>query len=226
MHHRAKDITGLRVGYLTAIRYHGTDGKHSLWAFRCECGTEKVLVASEMQKQAKRGVRASCGCMRGVTIGANSTKHGMSAHPAYGVWRSMMDRCALPTHQAWRNYGARGIGVCDRWRASFENFWADMGETYQPGLTLDRTDNAKGYGPENCRWADYKTQMRNTRNNRMLSTPLGEMPLWQAVELTGIGQTTLLYRANNNWPAKDMFRPPNLKPRSLTSSIVALAPGS
>ena len=138
----------------------------------------------------------------------------------------MMDRCALPTHQAWRNYGARGIGVCDRWRASFENFWADMGETYQPGLTLDRTDNAKGYGPENCRWADYKTQMRNTRNNRMLSTPLGEMPLWQAVELTGIGQTTLLYRANNNWPAKDMFRPPNLKPRSLTSSIVALAPGS
>src|SRR5574343_575843 len=115
MHHRAVDITGLRVGYLTALKYHGSDGR------KCR-----------------------------QTLSAKLTGHGMSKHPAYAVWRPMLARCGTPSHPAFKNYGARGITVCARWRKSFENFWEDMGPTYRRGLTLERTNNARGYSPANC----------------------------------------------------------------------------
>ena len=73
----------------------------------------------------------------------------------------MVRRCTTPTHQAFRNYGARGITVCERWH-KFEHFYADMGD--KPiGLDLDRIDNEKGYSPDNCRWATRKQNIRNTR---------------------------------------------------------------
>ena len=59
-------------------------------------------------------------------MSAKKRTHGLSKHPAYAVYRSMLDRCSLPTHQSWKNYGARGITVCDRWKQSFENFWEDI----------------------------------------------------------------------------------------------------
>ena len=136
MHHRARDLTGEKLGYLTAIRYIGSDQKKSIWEVKCECGTLKPMQAQEFVKQQKKGIVASCGCMRRATIGRRNTTHGMSGHPAFAVWRSMNDRCHLASHQAYHNYGARGIAVCERWRESFENFWADMGPTYRTGVSI------------------------------------------------------------------------------------------
>lgn len=200
MHHRARDITGLRVGYLTAIRYHGSDGKKSLWEVGCDCGKTIIMCPSELQKQGKRGIIASCGCMRKATIGKRNTKHGMCRHPAYAVWRSMVDRCRLPTHQAWENYGGRGITVCARWSESFENFWADMGPAYRKGGTLERRDNSLGYTPENCAWRTRKQQANNTRRSRWLDTQKGRMTVAQASEFYGVKYTTLLYRLAHGWP--------------------------
>ena len=194
MHHRAKDITGLRVGYLTASMYQGSDCKKSLWEVRCDCGNTITMPATELKKQAKRGVIASCGCMRRATIAARQRLHGMSLHPAFAVWRSMIDRCTLPSHQAWRNYGARGITVCARWRESFEAFWADMGPAYTPGLTLERVDNMRGYGPDNCRWATYKDQANNRRNNRVVQTPDGPMTAAQLADKLGVPRSTMYLR--------------------------------
>lgn len=216
MHHNAKDITGLRVGYLTASRYHSSDGKKSLWVTTCACGQEKVLAATEIVKMKKRGVQASCGCMKRVTIGERNTKHGMSAHPAYWVWRGMIDRCRLPSHHAWERYGARGIKVCKRWERSFDAFWADMGPTYQPGLTLERRDNDRGYSPRNCEWATRRVQANNKSNSLDVQGPWGKTTVAELSEKTGIGRTTIYYRLRLGLTGHDLVVKPDVSRRFTT----------
>ena len=135
--------------------------------------------------------------------------HGFAKHPAYWVWRSMIDRCRLSSHHAYHNYGARGISVTPRWHGSFLAFWLDMGPTYRPGLSLERIDNDAGYGPENCRWATPKEQSRNTRRSRFVRTPWGRITVVEASERSGIAVTTLLYRLDRGWPESRLFIPPD-----------------
>ena len=158
--------------------------------------------------------------MRYRLIGLARTSHGMSHHQAFGVWHSMKQRCMDPNHQAYHNYGARGITVCDRWVDSFENFWADMGPTWEKGLDLDRIDNNAGYSPENCHWTSRKRNCRNKRNTRMIETPYWQLPLSAAAELTGIGETSLLYRMDHGWPVESLFVMPDFRHMSTTSGIV------
>lgn len=87
---------------------------------------------------------------------------GMSHTKTYNTWARMIDRCNNQNHPGYKYYGARGIQVCDRWRYSFENFLADMGE-HPAGLSIDRINNDGGYEPGNCRWATSKQQAANKR---------------------------------------------------------------
>lgn len=86
----------------------------------------------------------------------------MSASRLYWVWADMIGRCTNPNHHAFKNYGGRGIAVCDRWK-SFENFSADVSPR-PPEMMLDRQNNDLGYSPENFRWATRKEQNSNRRN--------------------------------------------------------------
>lgn len=89
-------------------------------------------------------------------------KHGMSHTPIYHVWATMKARCESPRLPAYRNYGARGIQVCDRWQ-SFENFLVDMGPR-PDGCSIDRIDPDGDYCPENCRWLPFGENV--ARSNR------------------------------------------------------------
>ena len=209
MHHRAIDLTGQKFGRLTATCYAGSDGRKSLWLTICECGSSGVRVASELRK----GKTKSCGCLSREVARAGRTTHGMSRHPAFAVWRSMVGRCTLPTHQAWHNYGGRGIRVCRRWRKSFSAFWEDMGPTYSAGLTLDRKDNSKGYTPCNCAWATYTQQARNRRGNVLVQTPWGRVTVAEAAQRSGINVTTLLYRLAHGVPPSQLLKAPDIRNR-------------
>jgi hypothetical protein len=129
----------------------------------------------------------------------------------------MLARCSRPTHAAFKNYGGRGISVCPEWAESFEAFWADMGPTYKPGLTLDREDNDGNYTPTNCRWATHTTQARNRRRSRVVQTPWGEMSTAELSERTGLGMSTIYYRLARNVTPEQLVAEPDVSRRFMTS---------
>lgn len=94
-------------------------------------------------------------------------RHGMSQSLLYKKWQSMRARCENPNNSHYKNYGARGIYVCERW-ASFEYFFEDMGEPPSSSHSLERIDNNGPYSPDNCRWATDSEQSRNTRRTRLV----------------------------------------------------------
>ncbi len=132
--------------------------------------------------------------------------HGRSLEPTYFIWLQMHNRCKNPKHRQYRDYGGRGISVCQRWK-NYVAFMDDMGPR-PDGLTLERVDNSLGYGPDNCHWASHETQNRNTRRNVRihylgLSLCVGE---W-AVRL-GIPEHTIHTRLKLGWDAEKALTTP------------------
>jgi hypothetical protein len=95
--------------------------------------------------------------------------HGLYGIPEYRAWAAMKSRCSNPKHPRWKYYGARGITVCERWLASFNNFWADMGPRPSPTHCLDRRDNDGNYEPANCHWATGDESRINRRARAVTS---------------------------------------------------------
>jgi len=92
-------------------------------------------------------------------------RHGMYSTPIYQVWQSMKKRCYNSNCKDYKDYGGRGIIVCDRWLNSFENFYEDMGDKPFPKAQLDREKNNEDYTPDNCRWVTNTVNQQNRRNN-------------------------------------------------------------
>lgn len=218
-HHKFKDLTGQTFGALTALSPETSTGKSWKWRYRCQCGQQTVKLGSDVTKELKRGGTPNCGCLTRKLMSEAMSTHGMSKHPVFAVWRSMLDRCRLPSHKAYKNYGGRGIAVCERW-LKFENFWADMGASYQRGLELDRADNDGPYSPENCQWV---TRRANTMNKR---TSVRQVDVPALSRETGIGRTTLYNRIRAGWPLSKLREKPSPANRCTTSSTAALGTDS
>lgn len=215
-HHNFRDLSGQKFGALTALHPSHSTGKTWAWVYRCQCGALTTKLGMDVTKELKRGGTPNCGCLTRTLISKGNSTHGMTRHPAYAVWRSMLDRCRLPSHKAWANYGGRGITVAPEW-GTFEVFWADMGLTYRRGLDLDRRDNNSGYSKENCRWVSRRTNTMNKRNTLKVDIP-------ELSKQLGIPRSTLYYRLAHNQPL-DAPVDKRKATRSTTSSTPAPATG-
>lgn len=182
-----------------------------VWKCRCDCGKEKLISQGRMRS----GDTQSCGClnreMNAASVSKRNTTHGHwkggESSPTWGAWFSMRQRCSRENHHAWKDYGGRGIAVCERWEI-FENFLADMGECPE-GLTLDRYPDKNGnYEPGNCRWATSTEQNRNRRTNRMITFNGETRCLAEWAELKGLSWTALASRLDNEWDLEQALNTP------------------
>lgn len=123
--------------------------------YKCFCGNE---FETQFHGVKNKSI-TSCGCSR---VTHNKTKHSL-----YTVWHNMVRRCINKNHRGYKDYGGRGITVCDEW-FDINNFIEDMLPSYQDGLSIDRKNNDLGYNKDNCRWVNKNTQARNTR--KIMST--------------------------------------------------------
>jgi hypothetical protein len=134
---------------------------------------------------------------------------GSKFHDERDVWKGILARCQNPNNAAYKNYGGRGITVCERWQ-SFRNFIYDMGPRPK-GLFIERIDNDLGYCPSNCKWATWHEQSRNRRNNRIIEFNGKSQCLADWAEETGINRNVIAKRLNTGWSIKRALTVPMTK---------------
>lgn len=142
---------------------------------------------------------------------ANNLRHGYARKgkltSEWQAWNHMLQRCYNPNDAFYSDYGGRGIGVCERWRHSFDNFIADMGDKPGKKYSLDRINGDLDYSPDNCRWADPKTQAQNRRTVIWVEHNGEWHCLAEWTRITGIKRTTLEARFHKGWTGERLFMP-------------------
>lgn len=138
-----------------------TKTNHLMYDCECECGNKITVTANSLRRQNGK----SCGCLRSELLKIKLTKHGLSETREYRIWCNMKQRCSNKSLKQYKDYGGKGIKVCERWIGSFDNFIADMGKATTEIHSIDRIDNDGNYEPSNCRWATLSEQCLNKRDS-------------------------------------------------------------
>ena len=191
-----KDIkTGQKFNKLTVIkmdhteRYKSPKGKNlnkKYYLCKCECGNTTIVYQGKLLS----GQTKSCGCLQ--------TKHGKYKSSLYNIWRGMKKRCDLTQSKDYKNYGGRGISVCQDWENDFKSFYDwSIKNGYQEGLTIDRKNNDGNYCQENCRWVSMKEQARNKRSNVIIEIDGEKKNITDWAEHIGVKRHILYWRFHN-----------------------------
>lgn len=215
------DITGNKYSRLLVLSKHDAPAKSggSLWNCICDCGMEVIANSSNL----KNGSTKSCGCLGrewAKELGSNKeflkkrvekqTQHGHKRRGKktreYTTWLYMKERCQKPRNKDYKNYGARGINVCERWDKSFINFLHDMGEK-PVGHCIDRINVNGNYEPGNCRWVALSISSGEHRRDNILVEHKGKKyeSLAAACRHIGIPLTRAHYRLRKGMPIEKVL---------------------
>lgn len=201
-----KDLTNCRFGRWVVL-YRANDyicksGYHNvMWHCKCDCGVERDV----RSKSLLCGNSQSCGCLQREQLSGRASKHHGFGTRLYTIWNSMRQRCNNSNHYAFKNYGGRGIRICEEWN-DYERFreWAinsGYDDNAEYGLyTLDRIDVNGNYSPTNCRFVDMKTQGGNRRNTLFMAVEGVTHSLKDWAEITGIKYDTIYKRYKKGKP--------------------------
>lgn len=215
------DRTGQRYGRLVVIerapdQVFSSGRKVVRWKCKCDCGNIVEVATTSLGS----GLTQSCGCWNNEQRKKSETKkiiHGdcnkdKEYHNLYERWITIKKRCYQKSKDNYKNYGGRGITVCDKWLHNYTAFkeWA-LANNYSPELTIDRIDNNKNYSPDNCRWVDNKTQQNNKRSNTFITYNGKTKTLQQWADETGINNSTISSRLKNGWSVESALTTPPLR---------------
>jgi hypothetical protein len=186
----------------------------------CKCG----IVKGYQKKYLLNGNTKSCGCYKRVAQSKAITIHNLSRHPLFTTYKDMLRRCYISKCKAYRDYGARGITVCEEWRNDIKVFydWA-VSNGWSKGLQIDRENNEGNYCPENCRFVTKEVNNKNTRRNVFL-TAFGEtkcMSDWLADKRCKVKGNGLKERLKTGkWSNEEAITtPPNLRKKEFSRKI-------
>ena len=194
-----KDLTGQTFGRLTIIektekRKHGS----VVWKCSCVCGNIVEATANCLV----RGKTKSCGCYRTEIRKLNCTKtfttHGQTKTKLYHVWQGIKRRCYNKKAKQYKDYGGRGICMCNTWKENYTNFkeWS-LNNGYKEGLTIERINVNGNYEPSNCTWIPLKEQNMNRRTTHYLTYNRKTLSITEWARNTGIPRATISRRINS-----------------------------
>lgn len=176
---------------------YGNQGKKEYWQkCICVCGVIKNIRCRHLK------TTNSCGCVHKKDSSEKWLKHGYGGTPEYESWFKMKDRCLNTDYHAYKDYGGRGITICERWldeENGISNFVEDMGKRPSSKYTLDRIDNNGNYEPKNCRWATKKEQSRNRRSNVLFRYNNEEKCAAEWCEQLKMPKSTFFNRLKRGW---------------------------
>ena len=191
------DLTDQKFDRLTVLeRVENTKKGRACWKCQCSCGNTTTVPSGDLRS----GKTKSCGCLNNELRLKRSTTHGMTHSPEYNVWHHMIKRCHNPTNDRFKDYGGRGITVCDEWRHDFMAFYNHVGKRPSKKLMIERVDNSKGYIPGNVIWETRQAQANNKRNNHKITIHGWTMNLCQWARFVGKNYHLVQYRLKKGWP--------------------------
>lgn len=165
---------------------------------KCDCGNEVIVRSSYLRS----GKTRSCGCYRKEVTKARHITHGKAKTRINNIYHGMKYRCYATSCPNYKDYGGRGITICDEWlgELGFEHFydWA-IKNGYDDNLSIDRINNDRDYSPGNCRWATVVEQANNKRNNRTVTVNGITHSLHEWAEISGIRYNIIVTRLHRGW---------------------------
>lgn len=202
------DLKNQKFNRLTVLERDENKWNRVMWKCRCDCGN----IISVSTNSLKNGNSKSCGCYKLESFTKITTKHHLSNTRIYNIWKDMRKRCNNPNSSNYKNYGGRGITICDEWQNNFMSFYTwSMNNGYSDNLSIDRINVSGNYEPSNCRWVDRKTQNSNTRQNHFITYNGKTLTITQWGKEYNIDPHLLRYRLKKGWSIEKALTTPTRK---------------